>query len=502
MFKLDLSSTPAAEPVCTPIRWPALAARYGQREWALRRLLAVSDCLALILSLALAGILSDPGSLDKLLPLGAGTLPAWMILIRAYGLYDRDPKRINCSTVDDIPGIFHSVFIGSVLLWGYFRLVPVRPFGLEELLAFAVSAAVALVAGRVLARHEMRQHGERRALIVGQGATSRLLVRKLLSHPEYGLRVIGALSSSAPEDGAGAVAQPGEPPELVPSRNGATLPVLGSIDELERVTSRLGVDRLIVDAHAVGKGELIELLRRCRQIALRVSVLPEIFDVMGPSVEIDDVEGVTVLGLDPPVLSRSSRLLKRGMDLLGGLACLLVSLPVLLLIALAIRLDSPGPALFAQSRVGRGGRKLRLWKFRTMVRDAEQRHADLLALSEDPDWLKLEVDPRITRVGRWLRLTSLDELPQLFNVLKGEMSLVGPRPLIEAESARVSGWGRARLDLTPGITGLWQVLGRTSIPFEEMVKLDYLYVMNWSLWSDVRVLLHTLPAVLTRRGAN
>jgi lipopolysaccharide/colanic/teichoic acid biosynthesis glycosyltransferase len=173
-----------------------------------------------------------------------------------------------------------------------------------------------------------------------------------------------------------------------------------------------------------------------------------------------------------------------------------------LIIGLAIKLDSRGPVLFIQSRIGRGGQPLRIYKFRTMARDAEAQRDRLTALSEDPNWLKLDDDPRITRVGRLLRMSSLDELPQLLNVLKGEMSLVGPRPLVESEDERVVDWGRARLDLTPGITGLWQVLGRTNIPFEEMVKLDYLYVTNWSLWSDVRLMLHTLPAVPHRRGAN
>jgi len=158
--------------------------------------------------------------------------------------------------------------------------------------------------------------------------------------------------------------------------------------------------------------------------------------------------------------------------------------------------------LFAQERVGRGGRRFRLFKLRTMTVDAEERRADLVAQSSDPDWLKLDHDPRITRIGRWLRRLSLDELPQLWNVVRGEMSLVGPRPLIPAEDEHVQAWARGRLDLTPGITGYWQVLGRTRIPFEEMVKLDYLYVMNWSLWQDIRLMLRTLPVVIGGRGAN
>ncbi|HEY4811556.1 MAG TPA: sugar transferase, partial [Solirubrobacteraceae bacterium] len=225
-------------------------------------------------------------------------------------------------------------------------------------------------------------------------------------------------------------------------------------------------------------------------------------DVLGPAVEIDDVEGVTVLGVNPPWLPRSSRAIKRGMDLLIAAPLLIFLAPLLGLLAVAIKLDSHGPVFFAQERVGRGGRHFRLFKLRTMVADAEQRRAELLAASTDPGWLKVEHDPRVTRMGRWLRRLSLDELPQLWNVVRGEMSVVGPRPLIPSEDDHVHGWARGRLDLTPGITGYWQVLGRTRIPFEEMVKLDYLYVMNWSLWEDVRLMLRTLPVVLGGRGAN
>jgi exopolysaccharide biosynthesis polyprenyl glycosylphosphotransferase len=219
-------------------------------------------------------------------------------------------------------------------------------------------------------------------------------------------------------------------------------------------------------------------------------------------VEIDDIEGITVLGINPPVLPRSSRLLKRAMDLMGALLLLLLTAPLFTLIAVCIKLDSPGPVFFRQERIGLWGRRFRLFKFRTMTLDAEQRRGALLIESRDPGWLLLEEDPRVTRVGRFLRRSSLDELPQLWNVLKGEMSLVGPRPIIPSEDSQLDGWRTSRVDLTPGLTGLWQVLGRTSVPFDEMIRLDYVYVTNWSLWTDVRLMLRTLPAVLRRRGAN
>jgi exopolysaccharide biosynthesis polyprenyl glycosylphosphotransferase len=259
---------------------------------------------------------------------------------------------------------------------------------------------------------------------------------------------------------------------------------------------------VILAGHGLDDQALLGVLRRCKELSVKVSLVPEMFDVMGPSVEIDEIEGVTLLGLNPPVLSRTSRLAKRCMDVALSAVALVVLAPVMVAVAIAVRLDSRGPVLFRQRRRGKGGVEFDVFKFRTMVLDAEGRRSALLAQSNDPDWLLLDDDPRITRAGRVLRPRSLDELPQLWNVLRGEMSLVGPRPLVEDEDRRVEDWARVRLDLTPGITGLWQVLGRTRIPFEEMVKLDYLYVTNWSLWGDVRLLVRTLPAVLMQRGAN
>jgi exopolysaccharide biosynthesis polyprenyl glycosylphosphotransferase len=203
-------------------------------------------------------------------------------------------------------------------------------------------------------------------------------------------------------------------------------------------------------------------------------------------------------------LSRSVRVLKRAVDIVVASAGLLVLSPLLAVVAIAIRVDSPGPIFFRQRRHGRGGSEFKIVKFRTMVADAE---AQRLAMSHMNEMegagplFKMANDPRITKVGAFLRKTSLDELPQLWNVLRGEMSLVGPRPFVVHESEQITGWAGRRLDTTPGITGLWQVLGRNDIPFDEMVKLDYVYVTNWSLWWDIKILVQTLPTVLKRQGA-
>jgi exopolysaccharide biosynthesis polyprenyl glycosylphosphotransferase len=455
------------------------------RDAILRRLLAGVDAVAVLVAMSLALVLSDFPRLGERVLWGVAAVPVMVVLFKIYGLYDRDVKRISHSTSDDLPWLFHAVLLGGLLVWLYSKETPLERFDLQEIVSFGVLMLVLVTSGRFLVRTwYARIGGPEAALIVGGGPMAGMLVSKLAAHPEYRSRVVGVL------------AVPGGEQEV------ADLPVLGEPSDLAQVVGETGAARVIVSPGDIDQSTLEELLRRCRALSLKVSILPQLSDVLGPAVEIDDVEGVTVLGVNPPWLPRSSRALKRGLDLLLAGTLSVAFAPLMVLIALAIKLDSRGPVFFQQQRVGKGGSRFRVLKFRTMVQDAEARRAALLAHSKDPNWLHLEHDPRITRVGRILRLSSLDEIPQLWNVLRGEMSMVGPRPLIEAEDERVEDWARGRLDLTPGITGYWQVLGRTRIPFEEMVKLDYLYVMNWSLWTDIRLILRTLPTVLARRGAN
>jgi exopolysaccharide biosynthesis polyprenyl glycosylphosphotransferase len=249
----------------------------------------------------------------------------------------------------------------------------------------------------------------------------------------------------------------------------------------------------------------ISLFQRCMELGVQVDVVPRLYEVMGSRMQVHDVEGLPLVGLRAPKLSRSSWLLKRCLDLTVSLALLVLLAPLLAYAALRIKLDSPGPVLFSQERMGAEGRRFWILKFRTMFEDAEERKAELAHLNkhteDGPRMFKIPDDPRVTPFGHFLRRWSLDELPQLWNVLRGEMSLVGPRPLILAEDENVVGAGRERLRLTPGVTGLWQVLGRSDIPFREMIALDYLYVTNWSLWGDVKLLARTIPRVLQKSGA-
>jgi exopolysaccharide biosynthesis polyprenyl glycosylphosphotransferase len=458
---------------------------YPPRDVAVRRMLAVADAGGITVGLFVAIAIASGRPTQFVWTLL--TVPLWIVLFKAYGLYDRDLRRISHASLDDVPWLFHAILVGCLLLFAYSKATPPGSVAVSALGLFAATGGIAVLALRALARRAARRVlGRERVVLVSEAEPVAVLARKIGTHPEYGLEAVGRISRSPS------------------AANGMMLPLLGKWADVDlaRVVSRNRVERVLVSHDDLAEDELLDLVHCCRRLGVKVSVLPRPFDAMGPSVEVDDIEGVTVLGVNPPVLPRSSRLLKRAMDIAGAACGLLLSVPLLAIVAVAIKLDSPGPVLFRQRRIGRAGREFRLVKFRTMVADAEHRHERLISQSRDPGWLLLDHDPRVTRVGHFLRHWSLDELPQLWNVLKGEMSLVGPRPLIDSEDRQLLGWRRSRVDLTPGLTGLWQVLGRTNIPFEEMIKLDYLYVTNWSLWTDVRLILRTLPSVVTRRGVN
>jgi len=251
--------------------------------------------------------------------------------------------------------------------------------------------------------------------------------------------------------------------------------------------------------------DTLRLIRELKDLNVQIEIVPRLFEVIGPNVGVHTLEGMAMIGLPPLNLSRSSQLLKRVVDLVLASIGLIALAPFLLVIAIAVRRSSPGPVFFKQVRMGKRDRPFEMLKFRTMVVDAEERKANLLDLNkhaaDDPRMFKMADDPRVTRVGRVLRRYSLDELPQLINVLRGEMSMVGPRPLVLDEDQFVRAWARERLSLKPGVTGPWQVLGASEIPFEDMVKLDYLYVTGWSLLNDVKLVFRTIPAIFRARSA-
>jgi exopolysaccharide biosynthesis polyprenyl glycosylphosphotransferase len=496
-----VSRGPAANGALAPAGYPAapdaeiddrarprsiVASTYRPRDYLLRRALAAADIAgivsAAVLTLAVVPVREPWPGILLLLTM----LPAWMVLFRLYGLYERDVKRVSLSVLDDLPALFHAFLVGTLLLWGYIELLGYQQGpGLRGAAVFGVVGVISVSFSRLVARR-MFIHivGPSRALLVVGSDLGTMLVRKMRDHPSYGLEPVGEVTV----DG-------------VSSTGIRPLGALGDVD-LTALARELRIDRVIVAAPGLDDEAMMELVGDCGAAEAKVSILPGHVDALGPSLEVDDIEGMTLLGLNPLVLAPTSRAMKRTLDVVGSGLGLLLLAPLLAVAALAVRLDTPGPALFRQRRIGREGRPFTLLKFRTMVVDAEASTEELRVGSGDPDWLKIEHDPRVTRVGRILRRASIDELPQLWNVIRGEMSLVGPRPLIGSEDSLVSGWERTRLALLPGVTGMWQVLGRTDIPFREMLKLDCLYVTNWSLWLDIKLIARTVPAVLARRGVN
>ena len=456
------------------------------RDSARRYVLATADVLGIVVAyLAVLAIHPPAGDILDRLPLLAA-LPLWVLGNKLLGLYDRDHKLIHKSTLDELPQIVHSITTGALLVYTFGGMVmPVETERTPAML-FWLFAVVAVPSLRALGRTVVRRRfAAERCAIVGLGEVGRVVARKLMSHPEYGLELVGFIDADRRK-----------PRHL----RDLALPMLGDVNSFSEVCRQHGIERVIIAFSAASNDETLNIIRAAKRAQIKITIVPRLFEVIGHSVEIDEVEGMTVLSLRGLSRSRSSLRLKRLIDVTGAAAGLILLTPLLLAVAIAIKLDSRGPVLFRQRRMGRFT-EFRMLKFRTMVVGADKMKDELMHLNEATGpMFKIERDPRITRVGSFLRKTSIDELPQLWNVLRGEMSLVGPRPLIPDEDDHVIGWHRTRLELTPGLTGPWQVAGRTAVPFQEMVKMDYLYVAEWSLWNDIRLLLRTAPVVLFARG--
>jgi exopolysaccharide biosynthesis polyprenyl glycosylphosphotransferase len=273
-----------------------------------------------------------------------------------------------------------------------------------------------------------------------------------------------------------------------------------SADGLQRMADQYDVHRIIIESGEGPTRWFHDVVRAAKPLAVRVSVLPRITEVIRLPAAGEDLASLTLFGLPRFGLTGSSRILKRAFDVAVGGSLIVVLSPLLALISIAIWLDSPGPVLFRQRRVGRHSRTFEMLKFRSMAADADARKEVLRELNEAEGLFKIAADPRVTRVGRLLRGICLDELPQLFNVLRGDMSLVGPRPLVLDEDLQITGWDRRRLELRPGMTGPWQIAGGSRIPLGEMVKMDHRYAAAWSLWNDIKILLRTLPYAFGRKG--
>jgi exopolysaccharide biosynthesis polyprenyl glycosylphosphotransferase len=360
---------------------------------------------------------------------------------------------------------------------------------LAQAAAVSVLAPAGWFTGRVLAASALAT--PQRVLLLGSGVVARRVIDVAAREPSYRLEIIGVLDDDSEESMVNA-------------------PLLGSLRDLPLILERTQVDRVIVAFSRIADQDLSDILRSCDEHRVELDVVPRLFDVVGPQPSTRSLGGLPVLGVSRASDKRVQRAAKRAGDIVVAATLLLLVSPLFAAIALAVKLGDGGPVFFSQLRVGQQGRLFRCAKFRTMVPDAEKLEADHAKRLKEGDAdiaaivrdLKSEErDPRVTRIGDLLRRTSLDELPQLWNVLVGQMSLVGPRPLRPFEVEALKGWQQTRQSVRPGITGLWQVLGRSGIDWDERMQLDYDYARHWSLALDLEILAKTARVVVLRRGA-
>ncbi|MGD1996120.1 MAG: sugar transferase [Anaerolineae bacterium] len=338
----------------------------------------------------------------------------------------------------------------------------------------------------VMARLRSKGIGVIRVIIVGAGEVGRTVMRNIVARPELGYQVIGFVDDN-PVKGQ---------TDIGPFK------ALGPLDNLSSAIELEQADEVIITLPWMYQRKIMGIVRECARREARARIVPDLFQMSLSRVDVETLGGVPIIGVRGVSIGRGALMLKRAMDVVGALTGLILGVPLFSLIALAIALDSPGPPLFRQTRMGLGGRLFEMYKFRSMYEGAEMEQDELEDMNEaDGPIFKIREDPRLTRVGRLLRRTSLDELPQLINVLRGEMSLVGPRPAIPSEVEDYKEWHKKRLEARPGMTGLWQVSGRSHLSFEEMTLLDIYYIEQWSPWLDFKILVRTIPRVIFGEGA-
>ena len=412
--------------------------------------------------------------------------PLFVLVLGVYGLYHRAQRRLVSSSFPDIGRIVHGMAAGSlVLLFASGGLHRWLHGPSVDRTTAALAAVVGVIAIPIFRRAVSvivnASSSDSNVLILGSGQVAEMVSSRLAHIDE--LHVVGCVDDS-PDDRY--------------NRSDAS-PWLGPLSNLAAIVERFDVDHVVVAFSASNEAGMAAHLRDLPD-RVRISVVPRMFDLLTIRSNVDDLRGLPVIDVAPAALGFVDRFVKRAIDLIGAGVGLIVLSPVLIAIAVAIKVSSPGPILFSQTRAGRGGKPFRIHKFRTMYVDAEHRKAGLASEVDGP-LFKVREDPRVTSVGRLLRKSSLDEIPQLLNVIAGQMSLVGPRPFVLNESGQIEGWAARRFDVRPGMTGLWQTSGRNDLPFEELRRLDYLYVASWSLWWDLSILWHTPSRVLRHDGA-
>lgn len=447
-----------------------------------RYFLQIADILTLTASAAIGALGLHYFSAERAGDLGIGgvalTTVAMAAALHLHGLYRQPAARLRPSQwwrpaviARCLPTATLLALAADAFLVGGGRFIT-----LTAAVAMTLPAIVLVPYGRRLIVR-MFDPTVSRILVIGTGPISDRLTSRLRRCPDT--LVVGHVDENA---------APGTP-------------LLGGLADLPAVCAALEIDRIIIGFPNTSDAIVLEALRQL-QGKVPVAEIPRYFELHNWRSEAEELHGLTLMHLPAASLGPSARIMKRLIDVTLATCALLLASPLLLAIAAAIKLDSPGPVFFRQERTGRAGKPFRIFKFRSMTADAWQRRDTVAKLNEvDGPLFKMENDPRVTRVGAFIRKTSLDELPQLINVVRGEMSLVGPRPLPTEESERIDGAGMARRDVKPGITGLWQVCGRSDLTYADLQHLDSVYARSWSLMWDVRIILKTPQVVFARKGA-
>jgi exopolysaccharide biosynthesis polyprenyl glycosylphosphotransferase len=441
------------------------------RDSVRRRMLALADGVAALLGSVPLAVGATAGNEAILWSLAA--LPLWILLAKLYGLYDRDHRVLRHLTVDEVPAVLAWALTGTGALMLLVTLAPAETPSLATAIWVWLVAAASALLLRGTARYLWRRLTlPERTLLVGSGPLLEAARRKLELFSDMHVSLIG------------------ERAEI-------------TVEDLEEDAHALrALDRVIVASQAIDEALIAMLVRICRREQIKLSVIPPARGMFGTAVNLHHVADLPVVQYNTWDVSRTTLFLKRALDVGVALMGLLLLTPLFALCAVAVRLESSGSIFFVQRRAGLYGRPFRMYKFRTMVSKAEDLLVDLVPFDRLPEPVfKLENDPRVTRVGRLLRRYSLDELPQLLNVLNGEMSLVGPRPEQVELVERYGPEGRIRLALRPGMTGPMQVFGRGRLDFEERLAVEREYIENLSLARDLKILAMTIPAVFMSKGA-
>jgi len=412
----------------------------------------------------------------------------WLALFKLLGLYD---KRDITSASDEASSIIGANIVGTFVLLALLFLYRGFWFSRGVLLYALLICSSLMILSRYMLNYFQKELykrgvGVRRTLIVGAGEIGQGLAYKIQAEKETGYLAVGFLDDDPDKR----------------SKKYHNVPVIGGTENIKQKIKEHGIDEIIVATSRLPQQKVLDIIMECESEGVEFKLVPGILEIIASRVSTDEIGGIPLLSIREIRLQGLNALLKRMVDILLSSAVLLVLSPVLLLVIAAIKIDSRGPIFFTQQRMGKDGKVFLLYKFRSMITGAEDLFAKVVEeKGGDLIRFKAKDDPRITRVGKILRKLSIDEVPQLMNVLKGDMSLVGPRPPVPLEVERYSEWHRKRLRVRPGITGLWQVSGRSELPFEDMVRLDIYYIENWSLWMDFRIILRTFPAVLFGSGA-